>query len=205
MGVGRARDVLSKQLRLAGVWSSKETTTTKKRGHLGPGRGAAARPQGSPCPHNDSCAAVPVRTRQESIAALPPSKQLWLFWAQGWENAPAIAQACAASWERLNPTWKAHRLCSRSLGSCGMRMAASRAVASSPSRNSAGSRACTSTGAAIREASYAHRCLLLWQSCTSATKRCIELPAAARRFAGRRPGQTGPPPASRHCRSCNRW
>lgn len=31
---------------------------------------------------------------------------LWLLWLQGWDEAPPVAQACLASWRRLNPTWE---------------------------------------------------------------------------------------------------
>ena len=34
------------------------------------------------------------------------ARTIWMFWAQGWEKAPPLAKACAASWERLNPKWK---------------------------------------------------------------------------------------------------
>lgn len=30
---------------------------------------------------------------------------LWMFWAQGWDEAPAIVRACARTWRRLNPGW----------------------------------------------------------------------------------------------------
>ena len=32
-------------------------------------------------------------------------KIIWLLWLQGWENAPEVVRACAASWVRLNPAW----------------------------------------------------------------------------------------------------
>lgn len=35
---------------------------------------------------------------------------IWIFWSQGWEHAPALAKACAASWERSNPRWTVRRI-----------------------------------------------------------------------------------------------
>ncbi len=37
------------------------------------------------------------------MIALP--KTVWTLWLQGWDNAPDVAQACLASWRRLNPGW----------------------------------------------------------------------------------------------------
>jgi hypothetical protein len=34
-----------------------------------------------------------------------PPKVIWILWLQGWDNAPAIAQASRASWTNRNPGW----------------------------------------------------------------------------------------------------
>ena len=56
-----------------------------------------------------SCNAVPVPQLAASVAATQ-QKVIWLFWAQGWNNAPTIALVCADSWERHNPSWVVRRL-----------------------------------------------------------------------------------------------
>ena len=33
------------------------------------------------------------------------NKVVWLFWAQGWDNAPWIVKQVRESWEINNPTW----------------------------------------------------------------------------------------------------
>lgn len=33
-------------------------------------------------------------------------KVIWIFWAQGWRNAPPIAKASLNSWKHLNPDWR---------------------------------------------------------------------------------------------------
>jgi Capsular polysaccharide synthesis protein len=40
-------------------------------------------------------------------------KILWSLWLQGWDSAPDLVRACAASWIRLNPEWDV-RLLTRS-------------------------------------------------------------------------------------------
>ena len=32
-------------------------------------------------------------------------KKLFMYWHQGWNNAPDIVKRCAATWQRHNPTW----------------------------------------------------------------------------------------------------
>ncbi|WP_283160047.1 capsular polysaccharide synthesis protein [Microcystis aeruginosa FBCC-A68] len=32
-------------------------------------------------------------------------KTIWMFWAQGYENAPNIIKKCRESWEKYNPDW----------------------------------------------------------------------------------------------------
>lgn len=43
------------------------------------------------------------------------SKTVWLFWAQGWENAPWLQKQVAESWEINNPGWKIMKLCMNNL------------------------------------------------------------------------------------------
>jgi len=33
-------------------------------------------------------------------------KIIWIYWAQGWENAPNIVKECRKSWEHYNPDWE---------------------------------------------------------------------------------------------------
>lgn len=33
-------------------------------------------------------------------------KTIWMYWHQGWENAPKVSQMCLKSWQYHNPTWK---------------------------------------------------------------------------------------------------
>ena len=40
----------------------------------------------------------------------PAVRIVWMWWAQGWRQAPPIVRACASSWERANPTWSVRRL-----------------------------------------------------------------------------------------------
>ena len=32
-------------------------------------------------------------------------KRLWMYWHQGWENAPELVRRCAATWKRHNADW----------------------------------------------------------------------------------------------------
>lgn len=34
------------------------------------------------------------------------NKTLFIYWAQGFNNAPDVVQKCLISWKKLNPTWK---------------------------------------------------------------------------------------------------
>ncbi len=43
-------------------------------------------------------------------------KDIWIYWAQGWSDAPEICKVCLESWRRLNPGWRVHRLDRRSCG-----------------------------------------------------------------------------------------
>jgi len=37
-------------------------------------------------------------------------KTLYIYWAQGFNNAPYVVKKCLISWEKLNPTWKIIKL-----------------------------------------------------------------------------------------------
>lgn len=41
-------------------------------------------------------------------AGLP--RIVWMYWAQGWTNAPDLVKECAASWQRMNPDWDVRML-----------------------------------------------------------------------------------------------
>ena len=38
------------------------------------------------------------------------NKRIWMYWEQGWDDAPILVQECAESWERMNPGWEVVRL-----------------------------------------------------------------------------------------------
>ncbi len=40
----------------------------------------------------------------------PLPRLLWIYWAQGWDQAPEQSRLCLASWERHNPDWRVIRL-----------------------------------------------------------------------------------------------
>ena len=44
-----------------------------------------------------------------------PPQIIWRLWLQGWDQAPDIVRACAASWTRLNPGWDVRDLDAASL------------------------------------------------------------------------------------------
>lgn len=48
-------------------------------------------------------------TFQENFYKAMP-KVIYLFWDQGWDQAPELVQRCARSWERWNPDYIVHRL-----------------------------------------------------------------------------------------------
>jgi hypothetical protein len=33
-------------------------------------------------------------------------KTIWIYWEQGWEEAPLICRYCLRSWQKYNPTWR---------------------------------------------------------------------------------------------------
>lgn len=51
----------------------------------------------------------------DAMGELP--RTLWTLWLQGWDVAPETAQACLASWRRLNPEWEVRALDRASLSS----------------------------------------------------------------------------------------
>ena len=48
--------------------------------------------------------------RSEQYVRDAASKTIWIFWAQGWSNAPRLALNCASSWAYHNPAWNVVRL-----------------------------------------------------------------------------------------------
>lgn len=38
------------------------------------------------------------------------TKKIWIYWQQGWQNAPILVKQCRESWERLNPEFEIHAL-----------------------------------------------------------------------------------------------
>lgn len=45
----------------------------------------------------------------------PLPKVIWLLWLQGWDEAPAIVQACLKTWQENNPGWTIHKLSQENL------------------------------------------------------------------------------------------
>jgi hypothetical protein len=43
------------------------------------------------------------------------TRQIWIYWHDGWAQAPYLQQQCLNSWVRQNPTWKIHALDAASL------------------------------------------------------------------------------------------
>lgn len=50
------------------------------------------------------------------IAVTSIPKVVWTLWLQGWDRAPALVQACLASWRRCNPGWRVEALDAATLG-----------------------------------------------------------------------------------------
>ncbi|BBL76474.1 capsular polysaccharide synthesis protein [Methylomagnum ishizawai] len=46
----------------------------------------------------------------ESVSQGRLSRIIWLLWLQGWDQAPEVAWAGRASWEKRNPGWQVHAL-----------------------------------------------------------------------------------------------
>ena len=57
----------------------------------------------------------PCSTKQRrKINKIP--KKLFMYWHQGWNNAPDIVKHCAATWKRNNPTWDINLLDAVTIG-----------------------------------------------------------------------------------------
>jgi mannosyltransferase OCH1-like enzyme len=42
----------------------------------------------------------------EGLAGKSLPKRIWIYWQQGWSEAPEIVQRCRRSWEERNPGWE---------------------------------------------------------------------------------------------------
>lgn len=51
---------------------------------------------------------------RDSVLALSDplqmNKIIWIFWFQGWDQAPRLVRQCLSSWETKNPDWRVYRL-----------------------------------------------------------------------------------------------
>jgi hypothetical protein len=43
------------------------------------------------------------------------NKIIWIYWHQGWDNAPEIPQKCLSTWISKNPGWEVRNICSQDL------------------------------------------------------------------------------------------
>ena len=43
------------------------------------------------------------------------TRKIWIYWHQGWEQAPSLVKQCRSSWARLNPDYEMHALDKNSL------------------------------------------------------------------------------------------
>ena len=41
---------------------------------------------------------------------VPIEKIIWIYWHQGWDNAPDIIKICKKSWIKKNPEWDVRAL-----------------------------------------------------------------------------------------------
>ena len=55
-------------------------------------------------------------TTADNVAAPVCPRRLWLYWHQGWDNAPELARNCLANWRRRNPAWQVDALSWQTLG-----------------------------------------------------------------------------------------
>jgi Capsular polysaccharide synthesis protein/Sulfotransferase family len=53
----------------------------------------------------DGTSVPPTRKVRDIRLASSVPRILWMYWHQGWNNAPAIVQKCAESWLKRNPSW----------------------------------------------------------------------------------------------------
>jgi hypothetical protein len=42
-------------------------------------------------------------------------RTIWIFWAQGWDQAPRVSKMCAESWRLYNPTWEVRTVSNKDL------------------------------------------------------------------------------------------
>lgn len=57
----------------------------------------------------------PGSTKQRSTKNKIP-KKLFMYWHQGWDNAPDFVKRCSATWQRHNPTWDINLLDAATIG-----------------------------------------------------------------------------------------
>ena len=57
----------------------------------------------------------PGSTKQRSTKNKIP-KKLFMYWHQGWDNAPDCVKRCAATWQRHNPAWDINLLDAATIG-----------------------------------------------------------------------------------------
>ncbi len=43
---------------------------------------------------------------QNAVTARPVPKIIWMYWAQGWDNAPDLVKRCLQNWQLQNKNWK---------------------------------------------------------------------------------------------------
>ena len=72
-------------------------------------------------------ATIPTSTSTSPVASFPDSskergfennipKKLFIYWHQGWSNAPDIVKRCAATWQENNPAWDINLLDETTVG-----------------------------------------------------------------------------------------
>ena len=59
--------------------------------------------------------APPLRRTPPTIVGPILPRRLWLYWHQGWKNAPPLVKRCAESWVARNPTWEVNLLTEKDL------------------------------------------------------------------------------------------
>ena len=61
-----------------------------------------------------NCTVLPSRAISVDLPPLTAPRvgrrTIWMFWAQGWTEAPDLVRTCALSWARRNPEWIVRRL-----------------------------------------------------------------------------------------------
>ena len=63
----------------------------------------------------DPVVSFPYLAKQHSTINKIP-KKLFMYWHQGWKNAPDMVKRCAATWQEHNPTWNINLLDSATVG-----------------------------------------------------------------------------------------